>query len=109
MAVGVTTVYMVTMSGRFVPAIAMITGTAAPRQRGGFMSLNSCVQSVFSGVGTSLGGYLLIDHAGQPLGRYGLIGWIVAVMTILCVPLASRLRRPEGEIAPREAVAAEIL
>ena len=108
-AVGVTTVYMVTMSGRFVPAIAMITGSAVPRQRGGFMSLNSCVQSVFSGVGTSLGGYLLIDHAGHPLQRYGLIGWIVAGMTLACIPLAARLRRPEGDSSPREAVAAEIM
>ena len=108
-AVGVTTVYMVTMSGRFVPAIAMITGSALPSQRGGFMSLNSCVQSVFSGVGTSLGGYLLIDQAGHPLLRYGLIGWIVAAMTIACIPLAARLRRPEGESVPHESVGAEIM
>ena len=108
-AVGITTVYMVTMTGRFVPAIAMITGSAVPRQRGGFMSLNSCVQSVFSGVGTSLGGYLLIDHAGHPLQRYGLIGWIVAGMTVACIPLAARLRRPEGDAAPRKAVAAEVM
>ena len=108
-AVAVTAVYMVTMSGRFVPAIAMITGSAEPKNRGGFMSLNSCVQSVFSGVGSSLGGYLIIDQANQPLRNYGLIGWIAAGITVACIPLASRLRRPEGPTAsPHEATAAEI-
>ena len=90
------TVFMVTMSGRFVPAIAMITGSVDARHRGGFMSLNACVQSVFSGVGTSLGGYLIVDQAHQPLRGYGLIGLIAAGLAVVCIGLASRLRRPEG-------------
>jgi predicted MFS family arabinose efflux permease len=108
-AVGVTTVFMVTMSGRFVPAIAMITGSVEARHRGGFMSLNSCVQSVFSGIGTSLGGYLIVDRVGQPLRNYGLIGWIAAVLAIACIGLAARLRRPVALPSPHEAVAAEIM
>ncbi|HEY0793057.1 MAG TPA: MFS transporter [Chthoniobacterales bacterium] len=94
-AIGVTTVFMVTMTGRFVPAIAMITGSAEARHRGGFMSLNSCVQQTFSGLGTSLGGYLIIDQAHQPLRNYGLIGWIAAGIAIGCIGLASPMRRPE--------------
>ena len=93
-AIAVTTVFMVTMSGRFVPAIAMITGSAEARHRGGFMSVNSCVQQTFSGVGTSLGGWLLIDQAHQPLRNYGLIGWIAATIALVCVGLATYLRRP---------------
>ena len=93
-AIAVTTVFMVTMTGRFVPAIAMITGSAEARHRGGFMSINSCVQQVFSGLGTSLGGWLLIDRAHQPLRNYGLIGWIAAGIAIACIGLATRLRRP---------------
>ncbi len=94
MAITASTVFTVMQSGRFVPAIAMITGSTDARHRGGFMSINSCVQSVFSGVGSSLGGYLIIDRLGQPLSRYGLIGWISAALTIACIPLAARLRRP---------------
>lgn len=94
MAITASTVFMVVQSGRFVPAIAMITGSTDARHRGGFMSINSCVQSVSSGVGSGLGGYLIIDHPGQPLSHYGLIGWISAAMTMACIPLAARLRRP---------------
>ena len=106
-AVAVTTVFMVTMSGRFVPAIAMITGSAEARHRGGFMSLNSCVQQTFSGLGTSLGGYLIIDQAHQPLRNYGLIGWIAAGIAIASIGLAARLRRPVAASAGHGAVVME--
>ena len=106
-AIAVTSVFMVTMTGRFVPAMAMITGSAEARLRGGFMSINSCVQQTFSGLGTSLGGYLLIDRAGQPLGHYGLIGWIAAGIAVASIGLAARLRRPVAAPSPHEAVMAE--
>ncbi len=100
---------MVTMTGRFVPAIAMITGNVEARHRGGFMSLNSCVQQTFSGLGTSFGGYLIIDQAHQPLQNYGLIGWIAAAIAIACVGLAARLRRPAAPASPSDAASAEIM
>ena len=109
LAIGVTTVFMVTMTGRFVPAIAMITGSTEARYRGGFMSLNSCVQQTFSGLGTSLGGYLIIDQAHQPLRNYGLIGWIAAGIAVACIGLASRLRRPADAPSPQDVVAAEVM
>ena len=108
-AIMVSTVFTVMQSGRFVPAIAMITGSVDARHRGGFMSINSCVQSLFSAVGSSLGGYLIIDHVGHPLQRYGLIGWISFVMTIACIGLAARLRRPAAESVAHEAVAVEAM
>ncbi len=107
-AVAMTTVFMVTMTGRFVPAIAMITGSAEARHRGGFMSLNSCVQQTFSGLGASLGGWLIIDQANQPLRNYGLIGWIAAGLAVACIGLAARLRRPVAAAsAPHDVAAME--
>ena len=99
-AIAVTVLFMVTMTGRFVPAIAMITGSVNAQHRGGFMSLNSCVQSMFSGVGTAIGGYLIVDAPHQPLRRFGLIGWIAAGLAIGCIGLASRLRRPVAATGP---------
>jgi hypothetical protein len=102
-------VFMVTMTGRFVPAIAMITGSVEARHRGGFMSLNSCVQQTFSGLGTSFGGYLIIDQVRQPLQNYGLIGWIAAGIAIACIGLAARLRRPPASPSSPDAATAEIM
>ena len=99
-AIGVTTVFMVATTGRFVPAIAMITGSAEARHRGGFMSINSCIQSVFSGVGTSIGGLLIVDVANHPLRNYGLNGWVSAGLAFVCIGLATRLRRPVATMGP---------
>ena len=40
----VTTGLFIASSGRMVPAMALITASAAPRDRGGFMSMNAAVQ-----------------------------------------------------------------
>src|SRR5688572_16049736 len=40
--------FMVTMSGRFSPAMTMITNAVEARYRGGFMSVNAAVQQAAS-------------------------------------------------------------
>jgi len=67
------------------------------------------VQQTFSCLGTSLGGYLIIDQAGQPLQNYGLIGWIAAGIAIACIGLAARLRRPPASASPPDDATAEIM
>ena len=42
-AVASSTFFMISMTGRFVPAMAMITSSVEPEHRGGFMSVNSAV------------------------------------------------------------------
>ncbi len=52
-----TTAFFVLVSGRFIPAMAIITSAAQPRLRGTFMSLNSTIQSLAMGLATTLGGF----------------------------------------------------
>jgi predicted MFS family arabinose efflux permease len=98
----ITTVQMVTMSGRMVPAMAMITGSAAPGQRGSFISLNTAVQHLSAGVATWLGGLMLTQpEAGGPLVGTALAGVLCCVATVVSLYLAGHLRRaPAGELAP---------
>jgi predicted MFS family arabinose efflux permease len=88
----VTTVMFVTSSGRFVPAMAMITATTVPRLRGGFMSVNGSVQQFAMGVAALVAG-LMVDQA--PDGRltgYGTVGLVAAAFTTASVVIAGRLR-----------------
>ena len=89
----VTSFFMVFMSGRFIPAMAMITSSAEPRLRGGFMSLNTSVQQ-FASAFASLGSGLIVGQASDGrISGYGTIGFISAGLVIASILLASRLRK----------------
>ena len=51
---------MLTNAGRMVAAMAMVTGSVAQSRRGGFMSANSAVQHLSTGLGAYLGGQIKI-------------------------------------------------
>jgi len=90
---------MVSNVGRMIAAMAMITSSVEPRRRGGFMSANSSIQHVASGLGASLGG-LIVTQA--PDGRYehfGQVGLVAACCTLATLWLAGRVK-PLGSPTP---------
>ena len=91
-AITVTTLFMVLVSGRFVPAMAMITASVEPRLRGSFMSVHASVQQFGSAVAT-LGAGLIIGRAADgALTHYGAVGLVAAATTLAAVPIARALR-----------------
>ena len=66
-AVATSTLLMICMSSRMVPAMAMMTGAVEARYRGGFMSINSAVQQ-FSMGATSLAQRIHCRN-GQPTAK----------------------------------------
>jgi MFS transporter, DHA1 family, inner membrane transport protein len=50
-AVGTVGLLMLSNAGRMVAALTMVTGSVEPRRRGGFMSANSAVQHMATGLG----------------------------------------------------------
>lgn len=103
-AVAVFGALMVSNVGRMIPAMAMITGSVAPHRRGSFMSANSSIQHIASGVGASLGGLIIVQPAGQAMEHFGLVGWIAAASTFATLWLAGRLPRPYVEAVSAEAL-----
>ncbi len=79
--IAVTTLLMVCMSGRFVPAMAMITASVKARHRGGFMSANSSVQQFSLGLATYVSGRIMGQTPGGELTHFPLIG----MLSVLCV------------------------
>lgn len=98
LAIAVFGALMVCNIGRMIPAMAMVTASVAPRNRGAFLSANSSVQHVFGGVGAYLGG-LIVTQAGEgaPLEGFGTVGWISAALGLSSLWLAGRLRSGEVE------------
>ncbi len=86
-----TTAFFVLVSGRFIPAMAVITSAAQPRLRGTFMSLNSTVQSLSMGLATTLGGYIITqDKTGLIVG-YPSVGYIAVAANLVAIWFVSSI------------------
>lgn len=92
---------MVCNAGRMVVAMTMITSCVEPRRRGSFLSLNSSIQHLSSGIGASIGGAIIGRAADGMLTHYNRVGYIAATFTIGSIFLASKLKPyvpPSGEV-----------
>lgn len=86
-----TTPFFILVSGRFIPAMAIITSSAQPRLRGTFMSLNATVQSFSMGLATALGGFIITqDSAGMVL-HYQWVGYVAVAANLLAIWFVSRI------------------
>ena len=91
-AVGVVGTFMLSNAGRMVAALTMITGSVERRLRGGFMSANSAVQHLASGLGAAIGGQMLVKAADGTLHHFNRVGLFAAVATAVSLWLAGRVR-----------------
>jgi predicted MFS family arabinose efflux permease len=89
----VSTVFMVMVSGRIVPAFALITSTIDPKIRGSFMSVNSSVQQVASGFASLSAGIVIYEIPGtKSLVNYDLVGYIAILFSFGSVLLVRNLK-----------------
>jgi DHA1 family inner membrane transport protein len=93
---------MFSNAGRMVAAMAMVTGSVEPRLRGGFMSANSSVQHLSTGLGAFVGGRIIAQGPEGTLQHFDLVGLIAVATTLLSLWLAGRLRMagPVRETTP---------
>lgn len=102
------TAFMVAMSGRFPPAMALITNSVEGRHRGAFMSVNSAVQQGASALANTAAGYVVTrDALSGQLHGFGRVGWLTVGAFFLAVWMAARLRAaaphasaPGGTLVP---------
>ncbi|MDF3818449.1 MFS transporter [Leptospira sp. 96542] len=88
----VTTVFMIVVSGRMVPALAMVTSAVQPRIRGSFMSVNSAIQQIASGAASFLAGAILVENPDQSFNNYDLVGMISVVCILSSVIVAKKIK-----------------
>jgi predicted MFS family arabinose efflux permease len=94
----VTTLYWIFTSGRWVPAMAMITASALPHYRGSFMSVNASVQQMACGLAAMVAGKVIGEGPGGELTGYPVAGLIAAGSTAISMVLAARLQ-PAAQVA----------
>jgi predicted MFS family arabinose efflux permease len=105
LALTTSTVLMICMSGRFVPAMAMMTATVESRYRGGFMSVNSSVQQFSCGLAAWVSGNIIGQGPNQEITHYPTAGLVSLACVLACMWLARFLRPAPGEVSNAPAYA----
>ena len=78
-AIACTTGFMMFVSGRFIPAMTMISNVIDPKDRGTFMSLENAMRQLFSGIASLIAGFLIYENSLGQLQNYNFIGYISLV------------------------------
>jgi predicted MFS family arabinose efflux permease len=86
-----TTAFFILVSGRMIPAMAIITSAAQPKLRGTFMSLNATVQSLAMGLATTLSGFIITQNSAGQIADYGLVGFIAIAGNMLAILFVARI------------------
>lgn len=85
-------IFFVLAGGRFIAMQALLTTVPVPAQRGAFLSVNSAIQSLGTGLGAWLGGMSLSTTATGEITGFGVNGWIATVLVIVCIVQVGRVR-----------------
>ncbi|MFP4905148.1 MFS transporter, partial [Paraburkholderia sp. BR14261] len=70
-----------------------------PARRGAFLSANSAVQALGTGIGAWLGGQWLTNGAHGAIIGFGQNGWIAAALTCVAVLWVSRVRGASEDVS----------
>jgi len=93
LAIATTTFFMITNSARFVPAMAMITGSVKPQRRGGFMSINASLQQLAAGIASLAAGLILVQNSNdKTLMHFGEVGFLAMAIILVSIYVGAKLK-----------------
>lgn len=92
LVLAVSTLFMVLVSGRLIPAMALVTSASSPQLRGRFLSMNAALQQLAASAAAFLPTLVLAQGANGRLLHYELVGYGAMAMTLLAFWLAGTVR-----------------
>ena len=92
-----TSMLFIGISGRMVPAMAMVSSTAPTEKRGSYMSFVSATQQFSSATAASIGGMIIIESSTGQLLNFEKVGYIAIVFSIIAILLSYKVRVLESE------------
>lgn len=100
LALVVTSIFFVFVSGRMIPMQAMVTSVVPAKQRGGFMSINSSIVQLGSGIASVMAGLIITENADGSLNNYNVVGYIAITFSLAAIFIARRLRPADEDPQP---------
>lgn len=86
------TLFFILVSGRFVPAMALVNGGAQPGMRGSLMSFSQALQHLSSGLAALCAGAIVGYTAQGTLTHYWVMGLIAVASTLVAVVISRKIR-----------------
>lgn len=87
----VSTLFMVLVSGRMIPVLALVTAASSPALRGRFLSMNAALQQIASSLAAFLPTLVLVEGSKGELLHYDWVGYGAIAMTLLALWLAGKV------------------
>lgn len=88
----INTSFFILISGRFVPVMAIITGSVSKANRGAFMGITSSLQQMSMGLASVLAGFIIRYNENGEIMHFNIVGYLSIFMTLVFVFLASRVK-----------------
>lgn len=77
-----TSSFFVFAGGRNIPGTALVLSTAAPHERGGFMSIRSAMQQFASGIAVMLGSFMVYQDETGKYFNFEYVGYLAVATSI---------------------------
>lgn len=84
--------FFIFVNGRMIPMQAIVSGVVTPQQRGGFMSINSSMQQLATGLAAMLGGAIVHKTADGRIEHYEWVGYFSLLLIAASIWLAGRVK-----------------
>ncbi len=94
-----TTLFFVLVSGRMIPAMAIITSAAQPKLRGTFMALNASMQQLASGMASVVAGFIISQNSAAQIVGYNRVGYVAMAANIIAIWYVSRIALRDQPVA----------
>jgi len=95
LALSASTLFMILVTGRIIPLMALITAAVRPHLRGSFMSFHMSIQQLSAGLGSLLAGSIMVMNVRGKMEHYDTVGIIAAVITVVGIVLVTQLKTVE--------------
>lgn len=95
LALTVSTLFMILITGRAIPLMALITSSVRPHLRGSFMTFYMSIQQLSAGLGSLFAGSVLYMTTQGKIIHFDTVGMIAAVMTLFGILLVTQLKTIE--------------
>jgi predicted MFS family arabinose efflux permease len=92
LALACTSFFMMSGSGRFIPAMTLVSAVVKPKERGTFMSLENASRQLSSGIASQIAGLVIGTSPAGTLTHYNIIGYIAIITSITGIFIAFRIK-----------------